>query len=357
MRHITVTAVRVWTWTGVFCVALSLCTKCETALATGPDSSAADEQVEKRLLRRMPAREITVFKDGHALVLQEGELPVSDQGEVYLDVLPTPVMGTFWPYVAGDGVKLGSVVAARRIVRSPQAALNIRDLLKGNLGAKVQVKLAHDSFIATIVSIPSRDEKDEPDVRTARGDPPPAGEVIVLSTAEGYRVIPLVAIQEVTFLDKPNADITVVEEQDVMTLQLRWADGQSHSAARVGMVYLQKGIRWIPQYKLALDGQGQVKVKLQATLINEMLDLENVTANLVIGVPSFAFKDTLDPISLGRTTAALSSYFQEGSQTAYALSNAIQTQVARMSEFRAPATTSGGPDNGPGGGTAGRWQT
>ncbi len=75
---------------------------------------------------------------------------------------------------------------------------------------------------------------------------------------------------------------------------------------------------------------------MQATLINETVDLQHVTANLVIGVPHFAFKDTTDPIALGQTISQLSSYFQEGSQTAFMLSNSIQTQVARMGEHRGP---------------------
>jgi hypothetical protein len=89
-------------------------------------------------------------------------------------------------------------------------------------------------------------------------------------------------------------------------------------------------------------------VKLQATLINEMLDLDNVTLNLVIGVPHFAFKETVDPIALGQTVAQLSTHFQEGSQTAFAFSNAIRTQVARMGEYRAATPSAGGSEAGAG---------
>ena len=138
----------------------------------------------------------------------------------------------------------------------------------------------------------------------------------MLETAEGIRVIPLSSIQEVTFLERPNADIETQRQQNVLSLQLDWPEGESVDTANVGMAYIQRGIRWIPNYRLELDGKGKARVKLQATLINEMIDLENVTANLVIGVPHFAFKETIDPIALGQATAQLSSYFQEGSQTA-----------------------------------------
>ena len=35
------------------------------------------------------------------------------------------------------------------------------------------------------------------------------------------------------------------------------------------MIYLQRGIRWIPEYRVEIDGKGEARVKLQATLINE----------------------------------------------------------------------------------------
>ena len=73
-------------------------------------------------------------------------------------------------------------------------------------------------------------------------------------------------------------------------------------------------------------------VSLQGTLINELADLENVTAHLVIGVPRFVFQDTPDPISLQEAAAQLSQYFQRDSQTALGFSNALMTQASMAME-------------------------
>jgi hypothetical protein len=137
-----------------------------------------------------------------------------------------------------------------------------------------------------------------------------------------------------------------------MTLKLAWPDGQPAEKARVGMAYLQRGIRWIPSYRIAIDGKGTARVQLQATLLNELADLANVKANLVIGVPTFAFKDTVDPISLQQAVAQLSPYFDQSSDMSHMLSNSMMTQTARMGEYRvvqAPppeAATNLGPDIG-----------
>ena len=105
-------------------------------------------------------------------------------------------------------------------------------------------------------------------------------------------------------------------------------------------MYLQRGIRWIPNYKVTIDGQGKATVKLQATLLNELTDLEDVTCHLVIGVPTFQFKDTADPMALQQNLAQLSQYFRESDPTSRQspmLSNAIMTQAPRMAEYRARA--------------------
>src|SRR5262249_6684252 len=103
-------------------------------------------------------------------------------------------------------------------------------------------------------------------------------------------------------------------------------------------------IRWIPGYRIELDGKGKAVVKLQATILNELTDLNDATVNLVVGVPSFYFKETADPIALSQAVAQLSPYFQTDASTQYALSNAMMTQVARGGEVRH------GKGGGPGGG-------
>src|SRR3974377_455582 len=65
---------------------------------------------------KLPIKEITVFKDGHAFVAHEGEMPVDDHGNVVMDYLPTPVLGAFWPYSAEAGARLTAVTAGQKRV-------------------------------------------------------------------------------------------------------------------------------------------------------------------------------------------------------------------------------------------------
>src|SRR5215469_11724932 len=151
---------------------------------------------------KLPIKELTVFKDGHALVAHEGELPVDANGNVNMDYLPAPVIGTFWPYSAEKAARLSSVVAGRKRVLVERTALTLRELLEANIGADAIItESSSNQYEATIVALPQRTSEE-----LASTSPPNAAErlpekggLVLLKTAEGVKVVSLDRIQEVTF--------------------------------------------------------------------------------------------------------------------------------------------------------------
>lgn len=297
----------------------------------------ADPAEPLSALTRMPVKEITVFKDGHAFVMHAGEMPVDKNGSVQLDYLPTPIMGAFWPYSSDKRAKLAAVTASQQRVKVARTALTLPELLISNPGAEVWITEVGENktpYEAKIIGAPERssDELAATNPPGAIESIPQRGNVILLETAQGVMVKPIDQIKSVTFKNRYQNKIEQEEMRNRLTMNLNW-EGAPASKASVGMLYLQKGVRWIPSYKIDLDGQGNATIQLQATLLNEMTDLDNITVHLVIGVPNFMFKDSVDPMSLQQTIAQLSPYFQPGAQTAGAFSNAIMTQTARRNDF------------------------
>ena len=291
----------------------------------------ADPPTPLSALAKLPVKEITIFKDGHAFVLHQGTLPTDGDGNVQMDYLPTPVLGTFWPYSSDKKVKLTAVVSSPRKALVEKTSLTIPDLLAANPGTKVSLAMNDGKTIitGTIVENPTRSSAE-----LEATSPPNTGEklpersnLILVKDDNGTHAIPMEMIREVSFGGNYKKTLAQEEFRNLLSLKLDWQGRQPAKQAAVGMVYVQKGIRWIPSYKMTLDGKGGIEVKLQATLINELTDLTDVTANLVIGVPSFAFKDTPDPIALQQTFSQLSTYFDSGSQSSYALSNGIMSQT------------------------------
>ena len=322
--------------------------------------AAAAAAGDEAAMARLPVKEVTVFKDGHAFVLREGRAETGPDGQVTLDDLPTPVIGTFWAYSADPAAKLAAVGSAQRIVSVKRTAMSVPELLRANVGKTVRLRDAfkNQDYTATVLAIPERSSDEL--ARTAPPGAPAAlpvrGDLVLLQLDEGVRAVPISQISEVVFMGEggPATALAQDEFRNLMTYRLDWGRRKPPKDAAVGMVYLERGIRWIPSYKVDLDGKGRAKLKLQATLINELADLENVKVHLVIGVPTFAFAETPDPISLRQTVARLSSAFRSDNQTAYAFSNAIMSQAAMPArEMRpqpgAPAAMDLGPDVGEGG--------
>jgi hypothetical protein len=320
----------------------------------------AEEAAPLGALARMPVKEVTVFKDGHAFLLHQGRMPTDPAGNVLLDYLPAPVLGTFWPYSSEKGVVLSAVVAGQRRVLVQRTALTIQELIEGNAGATVMVTESPagretDSlrYQATILGVTTRSSEE----REATA-PPPApnllpekGNVVMLKTADGTKAVNMGRILDVTFTKEPPKSLATSEEfRNLLTMKLDWNGAKPKKDADIGLMYVQRGIRWIPHYKVTIDGAGKAVVKLQATLLNELTDLNDVTCHLVIGVPTFKFKDMVDPISLQQALAQLSQYFRESDPSAgqyQMLSNAMMTQSARMGEYRQSSAQPPSADLGP----------
>jgi hypothetical protein len=279
-------------------------------LAAGlPATAGVAAAAEEGALAKLPVREVTVFKDGHAFVLHEGKAATNDDGDVVLDYLPTPVMGTFWPHSRDKRVKLRSVTSGPQTVTKSRKAVSLVDLLKANIGEEV-----------SLIDLDGKEIRG----KVLRME----AQVILLSNDRGVRVVPIKRIREVTLPAKHKDKVEDKSSRHTLTLDLDWGRAKPAKTAEVGMVYVQRGIRWIPNYRIDIDGKGNARIKLQATLVNDMVDLDGVTVHLVIGVPTIQFAGQIDPISFQKQVANLTRAFRSGAATGQYLSNAIMSQVA-----------------------------
>ena len=167
-------------------------------------------------LARMPIREVTIFKDGHAFVLHEGTMPTDDEGNVLMDYLPTPVLGTFWAHSAEKKAKLTAVVASPHRVRLDRTALNVRDLIEANIGAQVSVtemptgrETQSITYSATVLEVPERsgEELEKTSPPNSGEKLPQKGSVVLLKTDGGIKAVPFDRILDVTFKRHPEAAI------------------------------------------------------------------------------------------------------------------------------------------------------
>jgi RNase P/RNase MRP subunit p29 len=312
-----------------------------TARPTPAASNASDASVAQVADELLPVRELTVFKDGHAFVLREGPLKPGAEGRVVLDKLPQPLLGTFWPY-ATEGARVSSAVAARERVVIERAALDLRQLVEANRGAQVVVTdVSNQRIEGALVGIPRR-SADELD-RAATGASGPRldepGNVVAIATASGTRVLPLELVRDLEVRGALGTRYAQDELRERLTLRV---DGGT-AASRVGVAYVQKGLRWIPSYKVDVADPTKAKFELEATLVNDLADFRDATVHLVVGVPRFEMQGMLDPIALQEAAARVAGQIEQHDRFSNMLSNALMTQSA---SYRAEPAAADAPQPG-----------
>jgi hypothetical protein len=274
----------------------------------------------------LPVREVTVFKDGHAFVLREGPLSADAGGKIVLSDLPQPLLGTFWPY-ATDGAVLRSAVAANERIVSERTALDLRELVEANRGASVLVTdMTNEKYTGTLIGIPRRSAGELESLRQPTGTPAldEAGSLLVIETDSGTRVLPLEQVRNFEVRGSLGTKYQQDELRGRLTLRVEGGGADS----RVGVAYVQKGLRWIPSYKVDVGENGKARFELEATLVNDLLDLEHAVVHLVVGVPRFEAQGMLDPLALQGAGALVAAQTAAQDRFSNFLSNALMTQVA-----------------------------
>ncbi len=282
-------------------------------------------------LTQLPVREATVFKDGHAYLVREALLPRGANGTVVLDELPMPVLGTFWPFATG-GARLVAAKAGRQKVRSDVAAIDLRQLARANAGKDVLVVTTDQQRLeGKLVGVPSRQE----------GPVAVDGDLMLLQTASGTRALSLGMVREIEIRGEFASTIAAEDAKERLTLTVAGGGDQ----ATIGVMYVQKGLRWIPSYRLDIDGKGKAVVQFEATLVNDLVDLERATVNLVVGVPKFEFEGLVDPISLQEEMAQVAAAAgRHQPDFRNFLSNSLRSQAAGWVSPAEQAPEPGGID-------------
>ncbi len=275
----------------------------------------------------LPVREVTVFKDGHAYVVREMALPADAGGKVVLDELPVPVLGTFWPFAA-DGARLVSAKAGRERVALDLPAVNLLQVARANVGKDVVVLMNDKERIeGKLLAVPEREppkKAPEPPPGVFHVQPGPSEpSLLLVQTASGTRALSINNVRDLEVHGEFAAKVREQQDRERLTLTVEGGGGN----AKVGVMYVQQGLRWIPSYRVDIDGNGKAVVQMEATLVNDLVDLERATVHCVVGVPQFAFEGLVDPISLQQEIAQVAAQAR-GSRFDNYVSNSIMTQAA-----------------------------
>jgi len=279
--------------------------------------------------------DVTVFKDGHALVVARGQAKLAD-GWCRTRAVPAPVLGTFWAFAADPECEVNLVKAGVVPAEETRPCLTLEEIIQANKGKRATLTeqapgaaqgnaVTHEGILLGLLQQePPREgaagpaaEREEENryVRSVSSEEGPEksraiSSFVMVETQTGVALIRRENIRSVVLADKKPAT-TMAEPKQAREIAFRVASkGKPADGEReVGLVYLQKGLRWIPDYRVELLADGKAKLSLQATVLNELADLADADVRLVVGVPSFLMENELSPLALRETGPKLSSFF------------------------------------------------
>jgi hypothetical protein len=195
--------------------------------------------------------------------------------------------------------------------RRTTPCLTTLDLLRANVGRAATLGLTREgaaNVIGTILEVLETPPPPEPAPparptgpagTTVREAPRLGGQIVVVQEERQRTALPVAEVRTVTGADLKT---TIDREEEVVERTKRLAidlgRGAAGRPATVRLLYFGEGIRWIPTYRVGGALVDDADIALQGEVLNEAEDLAGVALDLVVGVPSFRFKDVASPLTL-----------------------------------------------------------
>lgn len=278
---------------------------------------------------------IIVFKNGLGFFIREGETELQDNWAV-TETVPKATLGTFWLGTLHEGSYLEEAIAYTEKLEKQSDAISIDELLAANIGKKITITAFNNDIIeGTIKSIPkSRHLPSSPPTHNHNAPMPPLqSALIILETKDGVVAFHKNQIKKIEFSHDYSSEITVTEEAKRIKFKL----GGNANNARLSLSYLQKGISWMPSYRVNIYEDDTARITMKSTLINDVEDLEDTDISFVVGYPNFQFSDVLSPMALGQNLNQFISALQRGRNEFIGhspMSNVMRQSVSFAAEMR-----------------------
>lgn len=272
---------------------------------------------------------VAAFKNGLAFVLRQGEIPLT-AGAARLSPIPTATLGTLWLAPVNPEAKIDEIVAYRYNTPTQRPIQTIGEILRANAGKTVTISYQAKDYTGEVVGLqPPAPEPAAPvaltDVRY--GQPQPHEDYLLLRTDKRLMAFPLGGISSANLPDDAILRETVQTPTQALRLKLK----STSAKEKISMGYLEHGLGWTPSYLISLTDDTNAQITMQAVVTDDAEDLQNAQLFFVVGVPNFAYSNTISPMSLQQSLVDFmkdAERDEDRKKSFGALSNAISGQAA-----------------------------
>lgn len=272
---------------------------------------------------------VAVFKNGYAFTFREAETTVNN-GWVYTTTVPSGALGTIWGYSLEPSVRVTQLLASNSDRKESKRIETLAEYLLTNEGSRARFTLNRENNEKTVEGtyevvmqggdfLMSQKISLDPDA-FKRIDPNRVS--LVVRSETGAIFLPLQNIQSAEIIGQPKIDRPTTIKENRLSMKVTGSTGN----VRLGIAALERGIQWIPSYRVEVKGSPvtEAKLELEALLINDMTDLTEADVYFVVGVPHFLFQNEISPLAINQTFAGVSGNLQRYGNT---FSNAAMTTL------------------------------
>lgn len=218
----------------------------------------------------------TIFKNGSAVTIHQVTVPSS--GEVLIEEPPIAALGTLWIY-AGGNAKITSVVMTQVAGESERTvkADSVGSALALNSGKNMEIVYMEGSekkvFSGVLTEV--------------------SGSLAILKDGTGQQAF--VALGTIiSFKGTSELTYTRVVKDKTLVPALRV---KATPGAKVNLMGLQMGMTWVPAYQVDISDKSKLRIVSKATIVNDLGDLDGVSARLVTGFPNLTTMGQWDPLT------------------------------------------------------------
>ncbi|MFO0932582.1 MAG: hypothetical protein U1E39_07720 [Planctomycetota bacterium] len=322
----------------------------------------AEEPVPEGARLALATERVVVFKDGYALFVKAGTATADARGRVFTEQVPAgAVLGCFWATAAEHRVlALHAGWVETEVARErKESCLSVLDLLRANVGREVTLGSTREGDpgvsgrVVGLLEAPAAEAPRAPDApspypagTTVRPAAPLVGGSHVVIDAMGRRLV--LPVAEVRTVSGAELVTELVRKERVVTRTKRLTVDLGAAAAgravTVHLLYFTDGVRWIPTYRVEGTLEKEAELSLTGEVVNDAEDVTDAAIDLVVGVPSFRFKETVSPLTLeaaisGAAAAQVRTY--GGRRSDAFAAQRLMTQ-AMSNSFRNDADDGGG---------------
>lgn len=238
---------------------------------------------------------VAAFKNGLAFVLRQGEIPLT-AGTARLSPIPTATLGTLWLAPVNPESRIDEIVAYRYNTPNQRPIQSIGEILRANAGKTVTITYQMKDYTGEVVGLKDStpDTAATPVMPTDARYPQPHEDYLLLRTDKRLMAFPLGGISMANLPDDAILHQTVQTPNQALRLKMKNASARE----KISMGYLEHGLGWTPSYLISLTDDTNAQITMQAVVTDDAEDLQNAQLFFVVGVPNFAYSNTLSPMSL-----------------------------------------------------------